>query len=137
MLMGCVHFWGWAQTSHNNLCHVNFMSGSCAAAAGTRRGAGSRKTLFLGPGKDPSVLVPQSCLTLCDPMLLCPWNSPGKNSGVGSHSLLQGIFPTWGLNPSLLHCKQILYHLSHQRNPREPSKAWGRGRQCWMDFSQV
>ena len=100
-------------------------------------GVGSRKTLFLGPGKDPSVLVPQSCLTLCDPMLLCPWNSPGKNSGVGSHSLLQGIFPTWGLNPSLLHCKQILYHLSHQRNPREPSKAWGWGRQCWMDFSQV
>ena len=58
-------------------------------------GVGSRKTLFLGPGKDPSVLVPQSCLTLCDPMLLCPWNSPGKNTGVGSHSLLQGIFPTW------------------------------------------
>ena len=100
-------------------------------------GVGSRKTLFLGPGKDPSVLVPQSCLTLCDPMLLCPWNSPGKNTGVGSHSLLQGIFPTWGLNPSLLHCKQILYHLSHQRSRRGPSKAWGRGRQCWMDFSQV
>ena len=37
---------------------------------------------------------------------------PGKNTGVGSHSLLQGIFPTQGSNPSLLHCKQILYHLS-------------------------
>ena len=40
--------------------------------------------------------------------LLCPWNSPDKNTGVGSHSLLQGIFPTQGLNPCLLHCRQIL-----------------------------
>ena len=38
-----------------------------------------------------------------------------KNIGVGSHSLLQGIFPTQGLNAGLLHCRQILYHLSHQR----------------------
>ena len=42
--------------------------------------------------------------------LLCPWSSPGKNTGVGSHSFLQGIFLTQGLNPGLLHCKQILYH---------------------------
>ena len=49
--------------------------------------------------------------------LLCPWNSPGKNTGVGSHSLLQGIFLTQGLNLSLLHCRQILYHLSHQGSP--------------------
>ena len=46
------------------------------------------------------------CLTLCDPMdytrLLCPWNSPGKNTGVGYHALLQGIFPTQGSNLSLL-----------------------------------
>ena len=46
--------------------------------------------------------------------LLCPWKSPGKNTGVGCHSLLQGIFLTQGLNAGLLHCKQILYHLSHQ-----------------------
>ena len=43
--------------------------------------------------------------------LLCPWNSPGKNTGLGSHSLLHGIFPTQALNPGLLHCRQILYHL--------------------------
>ena len=49
--------------------------------------------------------------------LLCPWNSPGKNTGVGSHSLLQGIFPTQGSKPSLLHCRQILYCLSHQGSP--------------------
>ena len=45
--------------------------------------------------------------------LLCPWNSPGKYTGVGCHSLLQGIFLTQGSNLNLLHCRQILYHLSH------------------------
>ena len=49
--------------------------------------------------------------------LLCPWNSQGKNSGVGCHSPLQGIFLTQGLNLGLPHCRQILYHLSHQGNP--------------------
>ena len=39
------------------------------------------------------------------------WNSPGQNTGVGSLSLLQGIFPTQGLNPGLLHCRQILCQL--------------------------
>ena len=46
--------------------------------------------------------------------LFCSWNSPGKNTGVGSHSLLQGIILIQGLNPGFLHCWQILYHLSHQ-----------------------
>ena len=41
------------------------------------------------------------------PRLLCPWNSPGKNAGVGCHSLLQGIFLTQGWNPGLLQCRQI------------------------------
>ena len=41
--------------------------------------------------------------------LLCPWDSPGKNSAVGCHALPQGIFPTQGSNPGLPHCKQILY----------------------------
>ena len=45
---------------------------------------------------------------------LCLWNSPSKNTEVGCHFLLQGIFPIQGLNSSLLHCKQILYHPSHQ-----------------------
>ena len=44
-------------------------------------------------------------------------DSPGKNSGVGCHALLQWIFPTQGLNPGLLHCKQILYCLSYQGSP--------------------
>ena len=46
--------------------------------------------------------------------LLCPWNFPGKNTGVGCYFLLQGIFPTLGLNPGLPHCRQTLHHLSHQ-----------------------
>ena len=46
--------------------------------------------------------------------ILCPWNFPGKNTGVGCHILLQGIFPIQGLNLGLLHCRQILYCLSHQ-----------------------
>ena len=45
-------------------------------------------------------------------------DSPSKNTGVGCHALLQGIFPTQGLNPGLLHCKQILYCLSHQGSPK-------------------
>ena len=40
-----------------------------------------------------------------------PWNSPGKNTGAGCHSLFQGIFPTQGSNPGFLHCRQILYCL--------------------------
>ena len=46
-----------------------------------------------------------------------PWNSPGQNTGVGSLCLLQGIFPTQGSNPGLLHCRQIHYQLSHRRSP--------------------
>ena len=47
-----------------------------------------------------------------------PWNSPGQNTGVGSLSLLQGIFPTQGLNSGIPHWGQILYQLSHKGSPR-------------------
>ena len=63
--------------------------------------------------------VAQSCLTLCDPMDYCSpgsvvhGDSPGKKTGVGCHALLQGIFPTQGLNPGLLHCRWI-HQLSHK-----------------------
>ena len=49
--------------------------------------------------------------------LLYPWDFPGKDTGVGSHFLLQEIFPARRSNPDLLHCRQILYHLSHQGSP--------------------
>ena len=50
--------------------------------------------------------------------LYSPWKSPGQTTGVGNCSLLQGIFTTQGSNPGLLHCRQILYQLSHQGSPR-------------------
>ena len=53
-------------------------------------------------------------LTVCDPMDCSPWNSPGQDTGVGSSSLLEGIFPTQGSNPGLPHCREILYYMSHQ-----------------------
>ena len=59
------------------------------------------------------VKVAQSC-----PTLYSPWNSPGQNTGVGSLSLLQEIFPTQRLDPGLPHCGQILYQLSPKGSPR-------------------
>ena len=50
--------------------------------------------------------------------LYSPWNSPGQNTGVRSLSFLQGIFPTQGLNPGLLHYRRILYQLNHKESPR-------------------
>ena len=49
--------------------------------------------------------------------LLCPWDLPGKNTGLDCYFLPQGIFPTQRSNLSLLHCRQILYCLSHQGSP--------------------
>ena len=69
-------------------------------------------------------LVARSSLTLCDPMdCSLPGSSVhghslGKNIWIGCHALFQGIFPTQELNPSLPHCRQILYCLKHQESPR-------------------
>ena len=64
----------------------------------------------------------ESCSVISDSRwphgLYSSWNSPGQNTGVGSCSLLQRIFPTQGSNPGLLHCRRLLYQLSHQGNPR-------------------
>ena len=62
--------------------------------------------------------VAQSCPTLRPHGLYSPWNSPDQNTGVGSHSLLQGIFPAQGSNPGLPHCGWILYQLSHEGTPK-------------------
>ena len=53
-----------------------------------------------------------------------PWNSLSQNTGMGSPSLLQGIFPTQGSNPGLPHCRQILYQLSYQGSPWNKSSVW-------------
>ena len=67
-------------------------------------------------------LVVQSCLTLCNSMDYSPpsssVNSPSKNTGVGCYAFFQGIFPSQGLNPGLLHCRWILYQLSHKGSLR-------------------
>ena len=68
-------------------------------------------------------LVTQLCLTLCVPVDCSPpgssvhGDSPGKNTGVGCHALLQGIFPTQWSNPGLPHCRWILYCLSYRGSP--------------------
>ena len=67
-------------------------------------------------GKRPGFLAPLSESESCSVMssslrhhgLYSPWNSPGQNTGIGSRSLLQEIFPTQGLNPGLLHCCGVL-----------------------------
>ena len=59
-----------------------------------------------------------SCDSLWPHGLHSPWDSPGQNTGVGSCSLLQGLFPTQELNPGLPHCRWILYQLSPQGSPR-------------------
>ena len=60
------------------------------------------------------VKVAQPCPTPRPHGLYIPWNSPGQNTGVGSLSLLQGIFPSQGSNPGLPHCRQILSQLNHR-----------------------
>ena len=73
-------------------------------------------------GEESEVKVSQLCLILCNPMDCSPWDSPDQTTGVGSHSLLQGIFPTQGSNPGFLHCGQILYQLNHQASPDREEK---------------
>ena len=64
--------------------------------------------------------VSESCSVMsdCDPMDIQSMGFSKSEYWSGSHSLLQGIFPTRGLNPGLPHCRQILYQLSHQGNSR-------------------
>ena len=67
------------------------------------------------------LLLVKSCLVMSNSLqprgLFSPWNSPGHNTGMGSHYLLQGTFPTQGSNPGLPHYRQILYQLSHEGSP--------------------
>ena len=87
--------------------------------------------LELTPKKDVLFfIVTQSCSTLCDTMDCSPPGSSdhgyssGKNTGMGCHALLQGIFPTQGSNLVLPHCRRSLYHLRHQGSPHH------RGQEC-------
>ena len=66
--------------------------------------------------------VTQSCLTFVTPWTVAYQGLPGKSTGVGCHFLLQRIFPTWGSNLGLPHCRQTLYYLSHQGSPIKKSE---------------
>ena len=71
----------------------------------------------------------QSCLTLCDPTDCSPpgsclWDSPGKNTAVGCHALLQGIFPTQGLNPHVLHLAALAGSLPVTAPGKSPSRTY-------------
>ena len=80
---------------------------------------GKQISLPLAPPGKPQIKYCESESGLfATPWIYCPWNSPGQNIGVGSLSLLLGIFPAQGLNPGLPHCRWILYHLSHKGSPR-------------------
>ena len=83
----------------------------------------------------------ESCSVVSDSLwpheIYSPWNSPGQNIGVGSLSLLWGIFPTQGSNPDLQYYRWILYQLSHKGSPRIPEwvgdpfssgSSWSRNR---------
>ena len=93
------------------------------------------------------VLVTHLCPTLCISIgcslparLLCPWNSPGKNTGVSSLSFLQGIFPSQGSNLGLPHCRWILYQLSPKGSPRIQERVavfFSRGSSWPRDWTQV
>ena len=78
------------------------------------------KINFLSYVEERTVLVvkvAQSCPTLRPHGLYSPWNSPSQNTGVGSLSLLRGIFASQESNPGLPHCRLILYKLSHKGSP--------------------
>ena len=91
------------------------------------------------------VLVAQYCQSLLQTSrFLCPWNSSSKNTGVGCHFLLQGIFLTQGSNPCLPHCRQILFHLcyseclkAHQREQLQSDISQMAGILCFLpEFPQ-
>ena len=128
--------WPCQPGSDGNICHVTdegtrlreLKRHAHKCTAGKTQGLEGRNHL-LSYCRGPSVVfgggnvnLPQySCLEtfhgLSSTRLLCPWGSPGKNTGVGRQTLLQGIFLTQGWTLGLLHCRQILYQLSHQGSP--------------------
>ena len=109
----------------------------------TTASAENDRSLFSKPGSSSCCLVTQLCPTLCDPMDCSPsgtsvhGDSPGKKTGVGYRSLLQGISPTQGSNPGLPHRRWIVYHPSHQppgkgSSPTRPlTSGTGHRAQAW------
>ena len=121
-------YWCWQQGNDAYFCDI-FAGGCaggciiCTSAANQHRSCRNIQ-VFESLCCCVLCLVTESCPTLCDPVDCSPQgssvhgNSPGKNIGVGCHSLFQGIFPTEGSNPGLTHCRWILYQLNHQESSR-------------------
>ena len=78
----------------------------------------SKRVRMLSTAQRVKVKAAQAAPTLRPHRLYSPRNSPGQNTGIGSRSLLKGIFPTQALNPGLPHCRQILCQLSHKGSPQ-------------------
>ena len=129
--------WGWMEPHFSQACGRAELT--CRMKTRRRRGTFVDEINFAtnfiqiqphrkgGVKTDPEAGCVLSRLVLSDSLrphglqparLLYPWDSPGKNTGVGCHALLQGIFPTQGSNPGPLHCRRILDGLSHQGSPR-------------------
>ena len=76
---------------------------------------------------DPGPLESESSSVVSDSLTShSPWNSPGQKTGVGSLSVLQGIFPAPRSNPGLPHCRRILYQLSYKSSPSQQA-----GQELW------
>ena len=84
------------------------------------------KCLLISWQLSPSAVISESHSVVSESLrshgLYSPWNSPSQNTGVGSLSLLQGIFPTQGLNSGLPYCRRILHQLSHKGQAAWPKK---------------
>ena len=90
------------------------------------------------PSESVKVTVTQCARLIAMPWTVahqvpCPWNFPGKNTRVGSHSLFQRVFPTQGSNPGLLYCRQTLSHLSQYPLGSMNSKL--RSSWCYFTYS--
>ena len=118
--------------------HKDYNLMSCDSKLKEFQGEGTENGLKVVMGKQlemirqPELIVLINCWNICSVAQLCPtlcdsldcqplmlfsfWEFPGKNTEVGCHFLLQGIFPIQGLNPGLLHCRKILYCVSPQES---------------------
>ena len=96
---------------------IKNISGCCLCPLRTKLPT-VEKSLYTTVIQQPQMCESESCSVVSNSLwphgLYSPWNSPGQNTGVGSHFLRQGIFPTQGSKPDLPHCRWILYQLSHQ-----------------------
>ena len=104
---------------------------ACSQSRGLNLCTGMERRVWLPLGSCPVENEHESHSVVSDSLwprgLYSPWNSLGQNTGAGSLSLLQGIFPTHKLNQGLPHCRQILYQLSHKGSPVEHLR-WNGGK---------